>query len=53
VIVILADDLSYAGLSVQGSKDVPTPRVDSIAANGVRFTDGYVTAPSARLRAPG
>jgi arylsulfatase A-like enzyme len=45
VIVILADDLGYAGLSVQGSKDIPTPRIDSIAANGVRFTDGYVTCP--------
>jgi arylsulfatase A-like enzyme len=45
IVLILADDLGYAGLSVQGSKDVPTPNIDSIAANGVRFTDGYVTCP--------
>jgi arylsulfatase A-like enzyme len=45
IVLILADDLGYAGLSVQESKDVPTPNIDSIAANGVRFTDGYVTCP--------
>jgi len=45
VIVILADDLGYADLGCQGSPDVKTPHIDSLAANGVRFTDGYVTAP--------
>ncbi|MBM3290175.1 MAG: sulfatase [Candidatus Hydrogenedentes bacterium] len=45
VVLIVADDLGYGELSVQGSKDIPTPHIDSIAANGVRFTDGYVTCP--------
>lgn len=45
VIMILADDLGYAGIGVQGCKDVPTPRIDSIAASGVRFTSGYVSCP--------
>lgn len=45
IIVILADDLGYADLSCQGSTDVKSPQIDSIAANGVRFTAGYVTAP--------
>ncbi len=45
IIVIIADDLGYAELSVQGCKDVPTPNVDSIAKNGVRFTNGYVSCP--------
>ena len=44
-VVILADDLGYADLGCQGSTEVKTPHVDSIAANGVRFTAGYVTAP--------
>jgi arylsulfatase A-like enzyme len=45
IIVIFADDLGYADLSCQGSREVKTPRIDSIAANGIRFTAGYVTAP--------
>lgn len=44
IVVILVDDLGYADLGVQGSKDVVSPRIDSIAKNGIRFTDGYVTA---------
>lgn len=43
--LILADDLGYRELGVQGCPDIPTPNVDSIAANGVRFTDGYVSCP--------
>lgn len=45
VLVIVADDLGYADLSCQGETDVPTPNIDSIARNGVRFTSGYVTCP--------
>ena len=45
VIVILADDMGYAEMGCQGCKDVPTPNLDSIARNGVRFTDGYVSCP--------
>jgi arylsulfatase A-like enzyme len=43
IIVIVADDLGYGDLGFQGGKDVPTPHIDSLAKNGVRFTDGYVT----------
>ena len=45
IVIILADDLGYADLGCQGCKDIPTPHIDSIAANGVRFTDGYATHP--------
>ncbi|MGL6094542.1 MAG: sulfatase-like hydrolase/transferase, partial [Fimbriiglobus sp.] len=45
VIVMLADDLGSADVGCQGSKDVKTPNIDSLAANGVRCTAGYVTAP--------
>jgi translation initiation factor 2 beta subunit (eIF-2beta)/eIF-5 len=44
-VLILADDLGYAELGCQGCKDIPTPNIDSIARNGVRFTQGYVTCP--------
>lgn len=45
IIVIVADDLGYGELSVQGCKDIRTPNIDSIAKNGIRFTDGYVSCP--------
>mgnify|MGYP006079102989 CR=1 FL=1 len=46
IIVLLADDLGYGELSCQGNAEIPTPHIDSIAANGVRFTNGYVTGPN-------
>ena len=45
VIVILADDMGYGDLSAYGNTRVSTPNMDSIAAHGARFTNGYVTAP--------
>jgi arylsulfatase A-like enzyme len=45
ILIILADDLGYADLSCQGSPDVKTPQIDSLATHGVRCTAGYVTAP--------
>jgi arylsulfatase A-like enzyme len=45
VIVIVADDLGYNDLSIQGSRDIRTPNIDSLAQNGTRFTNGYVSAP--------
>src|SRR5262245_51697935 len=45
VIVFLSDDVGYAEYGFQGAKDIPTPNIDSIAKNGVRFTDGYVSGP--------
>ncbi|MGH7944485.1 MAG: sulfatase-like hydrolase/transferase [Opitutaceae bacterium] len=45
VIFIVADDLGYGELGCFGGKDIPTPQIDSIARQGVRFTNGYVTAP--------
>jgi arylsulfatase A-like enzyme len=45
VIVILADDLGYGDVGSYGSKMVRTPNIDRLAADGVRFTQGYVTHP--------
>lgn len=46
ILVIVADDLGYADIGVQGCRDIPTPNIDSLAENGIRFTDAYVSAPS-------
>ena len=45
IIVLFADDLGYGELGCQGNDEIPTPHIDSIAENGIRFTNGYVTAP--------
>ena len=45
VLLILADDLGWHDLSCQGAVDFKTPHLDALAASGIRFTDGYVTAP--------
>ena len=46
VLVILADDLGYGELGCQGfTRQIPTPNIDSIARDGVRFTSGYVSGP--------
>lgn len=43
VLVILADDLGYGETGIQGNPQIPTPHIDSIGKNGVRFTSGYVS----------
>src|SRR5687767_10981236 len=45
VVVILADDLGSGDLSCYGSKDVRSPNIDSIAKNGIRFTQFYANSP--------
>lgn len=44
-IVILADDLGYGGLAAYGDKNLQTPNIDHLSANGVRFTDFHSNAP--------
>jgi arylsulfatase A-like enzyme len=50
VIVIMVDDMGYGDLGCYGSKKINTPRIDKMAAEGLRFTDFYsgtsVCAPS-------
>lgn len=43
IVVIMADDLGYADVGFQGCQDIPTPNIDRLAADGARFTQGYVT----------
>jgi arylsulfatase len=40
-IVILADDLGYGDLGCFGAPKIKTPRLDRMAAEGMRFTDFY------------
>jgi len=45
VVIILSDDQGYGDVGFNGGEEIPTPAMDSIAENGVAFTNGYVTAP--------
>ena len=45
IVILLADDLGYADVGFQGCKDIPTPNIDTLAKNGVRCTNGYVSGP--------
>lgn len=45
IVILLADDAGYADFSLTGSKTFRTPAIDALAADGVTFTNAYVTAP--------
>ncbi|HUG93789.1 MAG TPA: sulfatase [Planctomycetaceae bacterium] len=46
VVFILADDLGYSDLGCYGSRYYETPHIDRMAAQGMRFTDGYACGPN-------
>jgi arylsulfatase A-like enzyme len=45
IVFIMADDLGYADVACYGRPDLKTPNIDRIAANGVRFLQGYANSP--------
>jgi arylsulfatase A-like enzyme len=45
VILINVDDLGYGDPSCYGGKLFETPNIDRLAEEGIKFTDGYVSAP--------
>ena len=45
IVFLVADDLGYGDLGVQGDKEVRTPHIDALAASGVRFTQYYANHP--------
>lgn len=44
-VLIFGDDLGYGDLGCFGHPSSLTPNLDRLAANGLRFTDFYVTSP--------
>lgn len=45
IVFILADDLGWADLGCFGSTEIETPRLDRLAAEGIRFTHAYSSSP--------
>jgi len=50
IIVILVDDMGFSDLGCYGS-EIPTPNLDALAANGLRFTQFYNTGRCCPTRA--
>ncbi len=46
IVFILADDLGYGDVGSYGQQLIRTPRLDRMAAEGLRFTQAYAGAPS-------
>src|SRR5687768_4282910 len=46
VVFIMADDLGYTDVACYGTRYYETPHIDRLAAQGVRFTDGYTCGPN-------
>ena len=44
IVLIMADDLGYECLSCNGATEYKTPRLDALAASGVRFINAHSTA---------
>jgi len=40
ILLIIVDDLGYGELGCQGNPQIPTPNIDAIAKNGIRFYIG-------------
>lgn len=45
VLLVYLDDLGYGDLGCYGSPTIRTPRLDALAREGTRFTQGYSGAP--------
>lgn len=46
VVLLYADDLGWRDLAAYGNDFHDTPHLDRLAAEGLRFTDGYANAPN-------
>lgn len=44
IIVILADDLGYGDIGVNGAKLIKTPNIDQLAAEGINFSQFFASA---------
>ena len=45
IIFVLTDDFGWGDLGSYGGKFAPTPNMDRMASEGIRFTQFYVASP--------
>jgi arylsulfatase A-like enzyme len=46
MVILLADDLGYGDLGINGATDVKTPNIDALARSGMQFKEAYVCYPT-------
>ena len=46
ILILMSDNHSWNHLGCYGDPVVKTPVIDKLAANGIRFTNAYCSAPS-------
>ncbi len=46
IVLIYADDLGYGDVGCYGAKRMPTPNIDRLAGQGLRFTDAHAGSPT-------
>lgn len=46
IVFIFSDDAGYGDFGFQGSEVMKTPNLDTLAAEGIRFEQGYVSDPT-------
>lgn len=44
IVIIYVDDLGYGDIGINGAIGVKTPHIDSLASNGLNFTDAHCSA---------
>ena len=44
IIILYADDLGFGDIGCYGAASIPTPNLDRLASEGLRFNQGYATA---------
>jgi arylsulfatase A len=44
IVFIMADDMGYGDLGCYGATKIPTPHMDRLAGEGIRFTDAHSSA---------
>jgi len=45
IIIVLTDDQGFKDVGFNGSQDILTPNIDTIASQGIVFSNGYVSHP--------
>lgn len=45
ILYIMCDDMGYGDLACYGQRYIATPRIDRLAAEGMRFTQAYAGSP--------